>query len=125
MQLQEAVGAAGEYRLLAWREGALQLAFYAAPRLPTLDHAQITAAFRAPPADAAGRFALLAGSRAQGNDAGRIICSCFGVGETAIRQAMAQGCDSPAALGNALKCGTGCGSCIPELKQLLLTPATA
>ena len=125
MQLQQAVGAAGEYRLLAWREGELQLAFYAAPRLPRLDHEFITAAFRAPPADAAGRFALLAGSSAQGRDAGRIICSCFGVGETAIRQAMALGCNSPAALGAALKCGTNCGSCIPELKQLLFTPATA
>jgi len=125
MQLQQATGAAGEYRLLAWREGELQLAFYAAPRLPTLDHGLISAAFCAPPADAAGRFALLAGSSAQGNDAGRIICSCFGVGETAIRRAIEEGCDSPAALGAALKCGTNCGSCIPELKQLLLTPATA
>ncbi|MBZ6427741.1 (2Fe-2S)-binding protein, partial [Pantoea piersonii] len=99
--------------------------FYAAPRLPLLDHELIAAAFRAPPADAAGRFALLAGRAAQGNSAGRIICSCFGVGETAIRQAVAQGCDSPAALGVALKCGTNCGSCLPELKLLLSTPATA
>ncbi|WBV20102.1 nitrate reductase [Pantoea piersonii] len=125
MQLQQAQGAAGEYRLLAWRAGELQLAFYAAPRLPLLDHELIAAAFRAPPADAAGRFALLAGRAAQGYSAGRIICSCFGVGETAIRQAVAQGCDSPAALGAALKCGTNCGSCLPELKLLLSTPATA
>lgn len=125
MQLQQAAGAAGEYRLLAWRDGALQLAFYAAPRLPTLDQHLIAAAFCTPPGDAAGRFALLVGRAAQGSTAGRIICSCFGVGETAIRQAIAQGYDSPAALGAALKCGTNCGSCLPELKQLLATPATA
>jgi len=125
MQCQLAQGADGEYRLLAWRDGELQLAFYAAPRWPDLDHAFIAAAFCQPPADTAARFALLAGRAAQGNSAGRIICSCYGVGETAIRQAIAQGCDSPAALGRVLKCGTNCGSCIPELKQLILAPATA
>lgn len=125
MACQQAQGAAGEYRLLAWRDGALQFAFYAAPRLPTLDHAFIAAAFRAPPDEPAARFALLAGRAAQGNDAGRTICSCFGVGENAIRQAIAQGCDTSAALGAALKCGTNCGSCLPELKKLLATPVTA
>jgi len=43
------------------------------------------------------------------------------VGEQAILQAMAQGCRSTQALGERLKCGTQCGSCIPELKQLLLS----
>lgn len=125
MQCQQVQGAGGEYRLLAWRDGELQLAFYAAARWPMLDHAFITAAFREPPTDAAGRFALLAGRAAQGSAPGRIICSCYGVGETAIKQAIAQGCASPAALGAALRCGTNCGSCLPELKQLLLTPVTA
>ena len=65
--------------------------------------------------------ALLGGRQAQGESQGRTICSCFGVGEVAIRRAIEQGCDSPASLGAALKCGTNCGSCIPELKNLLAT----
>ena len=100
-------------------EAPFGLRYWARAQRPTLDHAQIAARRRRRTLCAAG------GRRAQDNDAGRIICSCFGVGETAIRQAIAQCCDSSAALGNALKCGTRCGSCIPELKQPLLMPATA
>ncbi|MGI1665720.1 (2Fe-2S)-binding protein, partial [Enterobacter sp. BH2-YP2023] len=32
---------------------------------------------------------------------------------------IAGGCDSAAALGVKLRCGTNCGSCVPELKALL------
>ncbi|RVU71918.1 (2Fe-2S)-binding protein, partial [Pantoea dispersa] len=53
----------------------------------------------------------------------RTICSCFGVGENTILQAIKQGCHSTQALGNALNCGTNCGSCLPELKHLLLSVA--
>ena len=69
---------------------------------------------------AADRRALLAG-RAPGAqvDKGAIICSCFQVGENAIREAIAQGADSAEALGKALLCGTNCGSCIPELKSII------
>ena len=68
------------------------------------------------------RLALLAGRPREGSqDSGAIICSCFQVGETAIRQAIANGCDTTAALGKALKCGTNCGSCLPELTGLIDT----
>ena len=123
MQLQVAEGGQ-DYRLLAWRNGALQLAFYAASRLPHLDHAFITAAFQAAPTRAIDRHSLLAGQAAQGDVAGRIICSCFSVGEQTILNAVAQGCRSTQALGAKLKCGTNCGSCIPELKQLLSSCVT-
>jgi assimilatory nitrate reductase catalytic subunit len=52
----------------------------------------------------------------------KTICSCFGVSETDISQALvaAQG-DAPTRLAHvqrALQCGTNCGSCVPELKRL-------
>ncbi|KJF82349.1 hypothetical protein UA44_07445 [Klebsiella aerogenes] len=50
---------------------------------------------------------------------GRTICSCFSIGERQIGEAIAGGCVSVEALGAKLKCGTNCGSCIPELKALL------
>ena len=50
-----------------------------------------------------------------------IICSCFQVGEKTIKEAINSGqCQSVEALGKALKCGTNCGSCIPELKALFI-----
>jgi len=65
------------------------------------------------------RRALLAGQPADAPDHGAIVCSCFQIGEKQIIQAINNGCDSSDALGKALRCGTNCGSCIPELKTLL------
>ncbi|MFT6896160.1 MAG: assimilatory nitrate reductase catalytic subunit [Paraglaciecola sp.] len=50
---------------------------------------------------------------------GRLICSCFKVGETAILAAIAKGCQSVDELGASLQCGTNCGSCKAELSQLI------
>lgn len=70
--------------------------------------------------DAAGRFAILAGIPGAGvEDEGTIVCSCFQVGENTIRKSISNGCGSVEALGEAIKCGTNCGSCIPELKAML------
>ena len=56
---------------------------------------------------------------------GKVVCSCFGVGEHAIGEALAacRGSDGErlAQLQGALKCGTNCGSCIPELKRMVRT----
>jgi assimilatory nitrate reductase catalytic subunit len=50
---------------------------------------------------------------------GAMICSCFQVSEVRIRAAIAGGCRDSAALGAQLKCGTNCGSCVPELNRLI------
>lgn len=50
---------------------------------------------------------------------GAMICSCFQVAEAAIVAAIGAGCRSSAALGEKLRCGTNCGSCVPELNRLL------
>ena len=66
------------------------------------------------------RFKLLSASDSDGSlDVGAIVCSCFQIGEKTIKQAIKSGeCSSVEALGKKLKCGTNCGSCIPELKAL-------
>jgi len=68
------------------------------------------------------RFKLMSGLDSDGkNDVGAIICSCFQIGENPIKAAIKSGqCQSVEALGKKLKCGTNCGSCIPELKALLV-----
>ena len=105
--------------VLAWHEGQLMLGFWEGTALPALAHAVIEAAFQSPPVLLAERHALLNGqSVGKAADPGRIICSCFSVGENAIREAIVGGCDSVTALGATLRCGTNCGSCVPELKGL-------
>ena len=49
----------------------------------------------------------------------RMICNCHQVSEASLVAAIAAGAASVAALGQATKAGTGCGSCKGELEQLL------
>jgi len=66
------------------------------------------------------RVSLLVGQAADPQaDTGATVCSCFGVGRNTIAQAIGAGCGTVEALGQKLKCGTNCGSCVPELKSLL------
>ncbi|WP_096085124.1 nitrate reductase [Agaribacterium haliotis] len=66
------------------------------------------------------RFTVLAGSPADDSQSpGAIICSCYQVGENQIRAAIAEGADSVEKLGALLKCGTNCGSCVPELGAIV------
>ena len=50
---------------------------------------------------------------------GKMICSCYQVGEKQIQSAIEGGARTPEALGKLLQCGTNCGSCIPELSMLI------
>jgi assimilatory nitrate reductase catalytic subunit len=67
------------------------------------------------------RQGLLTGKpRNQQEDAGRIICACYQVGIKTIEHAIENNdLDSVEAIGEMLKAGTNCGSCIPELHKLL------
>ncbi len=49
---------------------------------------------------------------------GRVVCNCFNVGASEIKAAIAGGADL-AGLQERLKCGTSCGSCVPELKKMV------
>jgi assimilatory nitrate reductase catalytic subunit len=71
--------------------------------------------------DAASRIGLLSGrAPADAPDEGRIVCSCFNVGLNRIAAAIRDGSlTSAEQIGATLKAGTNCGSCIPELKELI------
>lgn len=67
------------------------------------------------------RLALLAGREADSAPASKIVCSCFSVSEAAICKVIrSELLHSPVEIGAALRAGTNCGSCIPELKKLLM-----
>ncbi|WP_137895562.1 nitrate reductase [Ramlibacter sp. 2FC] len=83
------------------------------------------------PAQAYGRLLLVPGAKAPVaiQSRGRQVCTCFNVTDEAIT-AKLQDCrgsedERLAALQGSLKCGTNCGSCIPELKRLVRAQATA
>ena len=62
-------------------------------------------------------------SAAPAGSAGRAVCSCYGVRESEIRAAVNSGADL-ARLQKELRCGTNCGSCLPELRRLATRAAS-
>jgi len=48
---------------------------------------------------------------------GRTVCNCFDVAESDIRTFLGES-KSLEALQASLKCGTNCGSCVPELRRI-------
>jgi assimilatory nitrate reductase catalytic subunit len=48
---------------------------------------------------------------------GRVVCSCLNVSEELIREELARGRDV-AEVQETLKCGTQCGSCLPEIRRM-------
>ncbi|KKN59872.1 hypothetical protein LCGC14_0537490 [marine sediment metagenome] len=65
------------------------------------------------------RNCLLAGRAVDTEEIGALVCSCFQVGDRQIINAIRGGQDTVETLGKALKCGTNCGSCVPEIQELL------
>ena len=56
-----------------------------------------------------------------GADTGPTVCSCFGVGRNTICSAIRErGLKTAAEITSCLKAGGNCGSCVPELKKLLV-----
>lgn len=70
---------------------------------------------------ASQRFMLLAdGQEPRDAPGGRAVCACFGVSEKEIDAAIASGCKSAAEIGRMLRAGTNCGSCLPEIRRMLV-----
>ncbi|MGH1485355.1 MAG: molybdopterin-dependent oxidoreductase [Cellvibrionaceae bacterium] len=63
---------------------------------------------------------ILSGVAAASLISGKQICACKQVGELTIKDAIQhQGCMTIETIGEYTQAGTGCGSCIPEVKQLI------
>ncbi|MBK6009316.1 molybdopterin-dependent oxidoreductase [Ramlibacter ginsenosidimutans] len=77
------------------------------------------------PAQAYGRLLLSPGAKAPVavQKKGKQVCTCFGVDAPAIEARLAQCTGGPeerlASLQASLRCGTNCGSCVPELKRMV------
>jgi assimilatory nitrate reductase catalytic subunit len=65
------------------------------------------------------RFALAPSAKPPVTMAPRnIICKCADVSDAQINKALAAGTDLPQ-LQEKLKCGTFCGSCVPDIKRMV------
>ncbi|WP_119304169.1 nitrate reductase [Dongia deserti] len=73
------------------------------------------------PLSDADRRALLSGRSATATPSeGRVVCSCFQVGlNRIVDMVQRERIADVAALGRRLQCGTNCGSCLPELREII------
>ena len=111
----------GSYRMAAFVEGRLAGCLFIGPADAAPQWDAVKLLFESEGMGEGQRRAVLSGKSTDGlADPGPVICACFGVGLNVIRTALADGVASNVeGIGKALRAGTNCGSCLPELKRIV------
>jgi len=119
--------AGGRYRGASVEGDSLQACVFVATAKWLPSRNWIATLFASRTLSDADRLAILAGRAPKGTpESGPVVCSCFAVGRsTLLRAIRGDKLVSVEQIGKALKAGTNCGSCIPELKGLLSESAAA
>jgi assimilatory nitrate reductase catalytic subunit len=109
------------YRAASFRDGKLEGCLFIGPADAAPQWDAVKALFEPETVTELQRRTVLSG-RATGDlrGTGPIVCACFGVGLTVIRDAIAsKHATDVESIGQALRAGTNCGSCLPELKRIV------
>jgi assimilatory nitrate reductase catalytic subunit len=111
----------GTFRVAALVDGADEAALFLATDPATLPPAAALMPVLGAPVPDLARASLLAGRLYDKIAAeGPRVCACFGVTRDAIRHAVVtHRLKNPAEIGVVLRAGTNCGSCVPELEEIL------
>jgi assimilatory nitrate reductase catalytic subunit len=114
--------AGGEYRAVHLVDERIEQVLFVSPRQDLPARAWLASLFDQDRLSAPERAGLLAGQAPGAQaDSGPTVCSCFGVGRTTICTAIReQKLGTVAEVTACVKAGGNCGSCVPELRQLLL-----
>jgi assimilatory nitrate reductase catalytic subunit len=117
----------GIYRVAAFAEGRLAGCLFIGPTGNAPQWDAVKALFEHDTLADEARRVLLSGRSADGLvSVGPIVCACFGVGLATIRAAIQSGAaTSVETIGQALRAGTNCGSCLPELKRIVADTGAA
>jgi len=108
------------YRSARIVDGCLQSVVFIAPSIELPSRNWLGSVFAKNEIDSKTRLSLLAGQKSGAKDEGQTICSCFGIGINTIVEAIHKDkLTSVDEIGKALKAGTNCGSCVPELTEIL------
>jgi assimilatory nitrate reductase catalytic subunit len=118
--LNFADAAAGVYRTAWLVDGRLDACLFTGPTPELPSRHWLAGLFAGQTLTPPERASLLAGRAPSGTvDCSPTVCVCFGVSRDAILNAAASGARTCEAIGTALKAGTNCGSCLPEMRSLL------
>jgi assimilatory nitrate reductase catalytic subunit len=112
---------AGVYRGVRVVNDRIESCVFVSPRTNLPSRTWLSALFAKDRLDDLDRGGLLVGQPADPSaDTGPTVCSCFGVGRKAICDAIRDhDLKTHQEVGQRLRAGTNCGSCIPEIKTLL------
>ena len=111
----------GHHRMAAFDGNRLLGCLFIGPSSAPFRWDAIKALFEEKTVSKTQRRAMLSGKSTEGlADPGPVICACFGVGLNVIRAAIVSGAVTTVEeIGAALRAGTNCGSCLPELKRIV------
>jgi assimilatory nitrate reductase catalytic subunit len=111
----------GIYRAAHLIDDRIDACLFISPRADLPPRAWLSSLFSRPALSDGDRAGLLAGQPANAAaDTGPVICSCYGVSRDSICAAIREfRLTTPQQIGQRLRAGTNCGSCLPELKMIL------
>lgn len=110
--------AATQYIILL-ADKKLLFACYVSTQWPEFENAWFQHLFSKETLDFSDIQALLIGQASSEFSLGKQVCSCFNVAQNTIVDAIKAGATTVEQLGESLKCGTNCGSCKPELANMI------
>jgi assimilatory nitrate reductase catalytic subunit len=116
----------GIVRIAALRAGRIEACIFYGPSQDPPRWEVVRALFNSGTLAEPDRRLLLSGQSADGiAETGPTVCACYSVGLETIRRAVAEGSAANIAdIKRTLRAGTNCGSCIPELQEIIKrTPA--
>nr|WP_315395218.1 molybdopterin-dependent oxidoreductase [uncultured Duganella sp.] len=113
---------AGVYRAVHVVNDCIEQCIFLSPRQDMPSRAWLASLFVKEELSEADRVGLLVGMPVEkGADTGPTVCSCFGVGRNTICNAIVEkDLQTVAQVTSCLKAGGNCGSCVPEIKKILV-----
>jgi assimilatory nitrate reductase catalytic subunit len=109
------------YRAAAFLDGHLDGCLCLAPAAEAAPQWDLAALAAAAAAEDGGRRIPKTGVCDYIGETEAVVCACFQVGLSAVRKAVnGGGATSVGDIGRTLRAGTNCGSCLPELKRIIV-----
>lgn len=119
--LEYADNNAGVYRGALLVDDRVDACIFVSPRSDLPSRTWLASLFGKERINDPDRAGLLVGQPADPRaDTGPVVCSCFGVGRKTICDAISKhDLSTTQQIGQQLRAGTNCGSCVPEIRMLL------